>query len=103
LAVKVAVPQSDGVFNRSQAVPAPNIIEGTTMDHYAGIDVSLESSSLRRQYAFLSHEIAEAPADWRCLMHRWAGAALESLPDIARRGLERIPRSLIGRAGTVAT
>src|SRR5579862_1658215 len=27
-------------------VPAPSIIEGTTMDHYAGIDVSLESSSL---------------------------------------------------------
>jgi transposase len=46
LAVKVAVPQSDGVFNRSQVVPAPNIIEGTTMEHYAGIDVSLESSSL---------------------------------------------------------
>jgi hypothetical protein len=33
--------------NRSQAlVSAPNIIEGTTMDHYGGIDVSLESSSL---------------------------------------------------------
>ena len=46
LAVNVAVPQSDGVFNRSQAGPAPSIIEGTTMDHYAGIDVSLESSSL---------------------------------------------------------
>ena len=27
-------------------MPAPSIIEGTTMDHYAGIDVSLESSSL---------------------------------------------------------
>jgi transposase len=26
--------------------PAPSIIEGTTMDHYAGIDVSLESSSV---------------------------------------------------------
>jgi hypothetical protein len=46
LAVNVAVPQSDGVFNRSQAGPAPSIIEGTTMDYYAGIDVSLESSSL---------------------------------------------------------
>jgi transposase len=35
------------VFNRSQALAsAPSIIEGTTMDHYAGIDVSLESSSL---------------------------------------------------------
>jgi transposase len=46
LANKVAVPESDGVFNRGKAVPAPSIIEGTTMDHYAGIDVSLESSSL---------------------------------------------------------
>jgi transposase len=46
LAVNVAAPQSDGVFNRSQAMRAPSIIEGTTMDHYAGIDVSLESSSL---------------------------------------------------------
>jgi Transposase len=46
LAVNVAAPQSDGVFNRSQAGPAPSIIEGTTMDYYAGIDVSLESSSL---------------------------------------------------------
>ena len=26
--------------------PAPSIIEGTTMEHYAGIDVSLESSSV---------------------------------------------------------
>jgi hypothetical protein len=34
LAVKVAVPQSDGVFNRSQACPAPSIIEGTTMEYY---------------------------------------------------------------------
>jgi transposase len=34
------------VFNRRQAVPAPGIIEGTTMEYYAGIDVSLESSSL---------------------------------------------------------
>jgi hypothetical protein len=47
LAVKVAVPESDGVFNRSQAlVSAPSIIEGTTLDYYVGIDVSLESSSL---------------------------------------------------------
>jgi transposase len=45
--VKVAVLQSDGVFNRGRALmPAPNIIEGTTMEHYGGIDVSLESSSL---------------------------------------------------------
>ncbi len=46
LADEVAVPQSDGVFNRGQAVPAPSIIKGTTMEYYAGIDVSLESSSL---------------------------------------------------------
>jgi hypothetical protein len=46
LAVKVAVPQSDGVFNRRQAGPAPSIVDGTTMGYYAGIDVSLESSSL---------------------------------------------------------
>jgi transposase len=46
LAVNVAVPQSDGVFNRRQAGPAPSIVEGTTMGYYAGIDVSLESSSL---------------------------------------------------------
>jgi len=46
LADGVAVPQSDGVFNRRQVRPAPNIIEGTTMEYYAGIDVSLESSSL---------------------------------------------------------
>src|SRR6476469_2271598 len=46
LAYGVAVPRSDGVFNRGQAVPAPSIIKGTTMEYYAGIDVSLESSSL---------------------------------------------------------
>ena len=46
LADGVAVPRSDGVFNRGQAVPAPSIIKGTTMEYYAGIDVSLESSSL---------------------------------------------------------
>jgi hypothetical protein len=43
LASRVAAPQIDGVINRSQGVPAPSIIEGTTMEHYAGIDVSLES------------------------------------------------------------
>jgi hypothetical protein len=31
---------------RSQVEPAPSIIEGTTMEHYAGIDVSLESASV---------------------------------------------------------
>ena len=46
LARRVAVPQSDGVINRSQGFPAPSIIEGTTMEYYAGIDVSLESSSI---------------------------------------------------------
>jgi hypothetical protein len=46
LASEVAVPQSDGVIDRSQGVPAPSIIEGTTMEYYAGIDVSLESSSI---------------------------------------------------------
>src|ERR1700733_11977575 len=48
LAVNVAAPQSDGVTEPElgRRCPAPSIIEGTTMDHYAGIDVSLESSSL---------------------------------------------------------
>jgi len=46
LADGVAVPQSDGVLKRRQAVLAPSIIRGTTMEYYAGIDVSLESSSL---------------------------------------------------------
>jgi hypothetical protein len=46
LAPEVAVPQSDGVFNRSRAVPAPSIIEGTTIEHYAGIAVFLEVSSV---------------------------------------------------------
>ena len=46
--MKVAVPQSDGVPEPElgRRCPAPSIIEGTTMDHYVGIDVSLESSSL---------------------------------------------------------
>ena len=42
----MAVPQSDGVLKRRQAAPAPSIIKGTTMEYYAGIDVSLESASL---------------------------------------------------------
>src|SRR6202000_576730 len=46
LASKAVVPQSDGVIKRSQGVPAPSIIEGTTVEYYAGIDVSLKSSSL---------------------------------------------------------
>jgi len=44
--VAVAVPQDDGVGKRSQAGPAPSINRGTTMEYYAGIDVSLESASL---------------------------------------------------------
>jgi hypothetical protein len=35
-----------GVSTRSQVAPAPNTIEGTIMEHYACIDVSLESSSI---------------------------------------------------------
>src|SRR6201989_1656321 len=46
LADGVAVPQSDGVLKLRKPVPAPSIIKGTTMEYYAGIDVSLESSSL---------------------------------------------------------
>ena len=46
LAGSVAVPQSDGVIERSQALACSSIIEGTTMEQYAGIDVSLESASI---------------------------------------------------------
>ena len=43
----MVVPQSDGVNKRSQGSPCSSIIEGTTtMEYYAGIDVSLESSSV---------------------------------------------------------
>jgi transposase len=38
--------QSDGVIERSQALACSSIIEGTTMEQYAGIDVSLESVSV---------------------------------------------------------
>jgi transposase len=38
--------QSDGVIERSQALACSSIIEGTTMEQYAGIDVSLESASV---------------------------------------------------------
>src|SRR5690242_14106603 len=34
------------LWNGVRSEPAPSIIRGTTMDHYAGIDVSLESSSV---------------------------------------------------------
>src|SRR6201997_3524952 len=43
--VAVAVPQGDRVGKRSQAGPSKHHW-GTTMEHYAGIDVSLESASL---------------------------------------------------------
>ena len=48
MAVNVAALQSDGVTEPElgRRCPAPSILEGTTMDHYAGIDVSPESSSL---------------------------------------------------------
>ena len=42
----MAVPQSEGVIERSQALACSSIIEGTTMEQYAGIDVSLESASI---------------------------------------------------------
>jgi transposase len=43
----VAVPQSDGVWKtRSQARPAPSIIEGRPWSAILGIEVSLESASL---------------------------------------------------------
>jgi transposase len=42
----VAFPQIDGVIERSQALACSSIIEGTTMEQYAGIDVSLESASV---------------------------------------------------------
>jgi transposase len=38
--------QSDGVIERSQALACSSIIKGTTMEQYAGIDVSLESASI---------------------------------------------------------
>src|SRR6478609_5747493 len=41
----VAVPQNDGVEPESER-SAPSIIKGTAMEHYAGIDVSLEESSV---------------------------------------------------------
>src|ERR1700730_4173378 len=44
--VAVAVPQNDGVGKRSQVRACSKHHRGTTMDYYAGIDVSLESASL---------------------------------------------------------
>src|ERR1043166_7259901 len=45
LAGRAAAPQSDGV-NRGPSGSAPSIIEGTAMEHFAGIDVSLDQSSV---------------------------------------------------------
>ena len=44
--MSVAVPQSDGVFDRSQGLSCSKHHRGTTMEQYAGIDVSLESASV---------------------------------------------------------
>ena len=43
---KAVVPQTDGVKNRSWARARSKHHRGTTMDYYAGIDVSLECSSV---------------------------------------------------------
>src|SRR5437870_11566096 len=44
---KAVVPQSDGVTDSESGNPAcSKHHRGTTMDHYAGIDVSLEQSSV---------------------------------------------------------
>src|ERR1700758_569395 len=45
LATRAVVPQTDGVESRSRDGPAPHQ-RGTTMDYYAGIDVSLEYSTV---------------------------------------------------------
>ena len=42
----MVVPQSDGVFDRSQDLSCSKHHRGTTIEHYAGIDVSLESASV---------------------------------------------------------
>src|SRR5450755_483752 len=42
----VVVPQTDGLYQQSRAFPRSKHHRGTTMDHYAGIDVSLECSSI---------------------------------------------------------
>jgi transposase len=40
------IPQSDGVEDRRRAVACAKHHRGTTMEHYAGIDVSLDSASV---------------------------------------------------------
>src|SRR4028119_2151110 len=45
-AARVVVPQTGGAVDGGPRWPAPSIIGGTTMEHFAGIDVSLEMSSV---------------------------------------------------------
>jgi transposase len=95
--VNVAAPQSDGVFNRSQAVPAPSIIEGTTMDYYAGIDVSLESSSLcvvdATGRVVREAKIASEPEALTAWLRNLGDRAREGGLEIVRIGLEAGPLS----------
>jgi transposase len=95
--VNVAAPQSDGVFNRSQAVPAPSIIEGTTMDYYAGIDVSLESSSLcvvdATGRVVREAKIASEPEALTAWLQNLGDRAGEGGLEIVRIGLEAGPLS----------
>jgi transposase len=97
LAVNVAAPQSDGVFNRSQAMPAPSIIEGTTMDHYAGIDVSLENSSLcvvdATGRVVREAKIASEPEALTAWLKNLGDRAREGGLEIVRIGLEAGPLS----------
>src|SRR6516225_9986640 len=46
LVAAVAVPQSDGVWETESGWACSTHHRGTTMEYYAGIDVSLESASL---------------------------------------------------------
>ncbi|MEA2738640.1 MAG: transposase [Acetobacteraceae bacterium] len=95
--MNVAAPQSDGVFNRSQAVPAPSIIEGTTMDYYAGIDVSLESSSLcvvdATGRVVREAKIASEPEALTAWLQNLGDRAGEGGLEIVRIGLEAGPLS----------
>src|SRR5918993_5187090 len=45
-AARVVVPQTGSAVDGEPRWPAPSIIGGTTMEHFAGIDVSLEMSSV---------------------------------------------------------
>ena len=91
--MNVGAPQSDGVFNRSQAGPAPSIIEGTTMDYYAGIDVSLESSSLcvvdATGRVVREAKIASEPEALTAWLKNLGDRAREGGLEIVRIGLKR--------------